>query len=183
MLYTMELTGEEIEKYLEFSYSGWLNSMKSSGDYLLEYRLGGDGKPALTDNQLWLKNQPYNFDSAAGLEYIVDASKPDGQKVEILCFTDGRKFRYDATYRVAVNSYRGNGGGGHFAEGAGIKNDDLMTRVVASTERDLRYYIMKYIEEKKNIYPEPLNNWKIIPEQWVKSSASRERALLFGQRN
>ncbi len=183
MLYTMELTGEEIEKYLEFSYSGWLNVMKSPADYLLKYRLDKDGKPALTDNQLWLKNQPYNFDSAAGLEYIVDASKPDGKKVEILDFTDGREFRHDVTYRVAVNSYRGNGGGGHLAEGAGIKNDDLMSRVVASTERDLRYYIMKYIEEKKNIYPEPMNNWKIIPEQWVKSAASRERELLFGRRN
>lgn len=183
MLYTMELKGEEIEKYLEFSYSGWLNVMKSPGDYLLKYRLDKDGKPVLTNNQLWLRNQPYNFDSAAGLEYIVDASKPDGQKVEILGFTDGRKFQRDVTYRVAVNSYRGNGGGGHFAEGAGIKNDDLMTRVVASTERDLRYYIMKYIEEKKNINPQQLNNWKIIPEQWVKSAAARERELLFGTRN
>ena len=31
MLYTMSLTGDEIRKYLEFSYSGWLNTMKGSG--------------------------------------------------------------------------------------------------------------------------------------------------------
>ncbi len=29
------------------------------------------------------------------------------------------------TYRVAVNSHRGNGGGGHLIEGAGIKSDEL----------------------------------------------------------
>jgi len=183
MLYTMELTGLEIQKYLEYSYSGWLNTMKNANDYLLKFRLGNDGKPALTDNKAWLKNQPYNFDSAAGLEYIVDASKPDGQKVNITQFSDGRKFELDKTYRVAVNSYRGNGGGGHLSEGAGIKSGELRSRVVSSTDRDLRYYIMKSIEEKKNIYPEPLDNWKIIPENWVKSASTRERALLFGARD
>ncbi len=29
------------------------------------------------------------------------------------------------TYNVAVNSYRGNGGGGHFTEGAGIGKNEL----------------------------------------------------------
>ncbi len=180
MLYTMELTGAEIEKYLEYSYSEWLNTMKNAGDYLLEYRLGQDGKPVLTDNKAWLRNQPYNFDSGAGLDYIVDASKPDGQKVNILSFTDGRKFEEQKTYRVAVNSHRGNGGGGHLIEGAGIKSDELRSRVVSSTDRDLRYYIMKSIEEKKTIRPAPLNNWKIIPEKWVESASARERVLLFG---
>ncbi len=83
MLYTMELTGAEIKKYLEYSYSEWLNTMKNAGDYLLKYRLGQDGKPVLTDNKAWLRNQPYNFDSAAGLDYIVDATKPEGQRVEL----------------------------------------------------------------------------------------------------
>jgi len=180
MLYTMELTGMEIEKYLEYSYSGWLNTMKNADDYLLGYRLGNDGKPALTDNKVWLRNQSYNFDSAAGLEYIVDASKPDGQKVNIMRFTDGRKFEFDKTYLVAVNSHRGNGGGGHLVEGAGIKSGELMSRVKSSTERDLRFYIMNSIEEKKYINPAPFNNWKIIPENWAKSASARERKLLFG---
>lgn len=183
MLYTMELSGKEIEKYLEFSYSGWLNTMKNAGDYLLKYRVGRDGRPSLTDNKAWLRNQPYNFDSAAGLDYVVDASKPDGNKVDILRFSDGRKFDPAAKYRVAVNSYRGNGGGGHLSEGAGISGDELKSRVVASTDRDLRFYIMKSIEETKIIDPEPLNNWKIIPENWVKSASARERVLLFGSRD
>ncbi len=156
MLYTMELSGGEIEKYLEYSYSEWLNTMKNAGDYLLKYRLGQNGKPALTDNKAWLRNQPYNFDSAAGLDYIVDASRPEGKRVNILSFTDGRKFEEKKTYRVAVNSYRGSGGGGHLVEGAGIKSNELRARVKSSTERDLRYYIMKSIEEKKTIMPKPL---------------------------
>ena len=83
-------------------------------------------------------------------------------------------------YKVAVNSYRGNGGGGHFTEGAGIKKDELRSRLVSSTDRDLRYYILKSIESKKTINPLPLNNWKIIPEKWVKEAIPREYSMLFG---
>ncbi len=32
----MSMSGSEIKKYLEFSYSEWLNTMKSPDDYLLE---------------------------------------------------------------------------------------------------------------------------------------------------
>ena len=180
MLSTMNLTGEEIRKYLEYSYSEWLNTMKNANDYLLKYRLGQDGKPLLTGNKIWLKNQPYNFDSAAGIKYIVDASKPDGQRVKIVSLSDGRRFDEQQTYKVAINSYRANGGGGHLVKGAGIKSDELRSRIVSSTDRDLRYYLMKSIEAKKTISPAPLNNWKIIPEKWVEAAAAREYVLLFG---
>lgn len=180
MLYTMSLTGDEIHKYLEFSYADWLNTMKGPGDYLLKFRLGKDGKPLLTDGRAWLKNAAYNFDSAAGIDYIVDATKPEGERVTIKSFTDGRPFETQKRYRVAVNSHRGNGGGGHFTEGAGIRAEELRKRIISSTDRDLRYYIMKSIEEKKTISPAPFNNWKIVPEKWVAAAASREYPLLFG---
>ncbi len=181
MLYTIELTGAEIKKYLEYSYAGWLNTMKDKSDYMLEYRLGQDGKPALTDGRVWLRNQPYNFESAAGLNYTVDASKPDGNKISIKSFSDGKSLDPEKRYRVAVNSYRGNGGGGHLTEGAGLNKGELMSRVVVSTDRDLRYYIMKYIEEKKVINPMPLGNWKIIPSDWTEAAAKREKVMLFGK--
>ncbi|MCU0472869.1 MAG: 5'-nucleotidase C-terminal domain-containing protein [Bacteroidales bacterium] len=180
MLYTMSMKGYEIQKYLEFSYSEWFSTMKNPDDYLLRLRLGKDGKPLLTQGKVWLKNQPYNFDSAAGIDYIVDISKPEGKRVNIKSFSDGRPFEKNKTYNVAVNSYRGNGGGGHFKEGAGINTKELRSRLVSSTDRDLRYYIMKSIELKKTIDPAPLNNWKIVPEEWVKEAARREYVLLFG---
>lgn len=181
MLYTMNLTGEEIQKYLEFSYSQWFNTMKSPGDYLLKLRLGKDGKPLLTDGKAWLKNQPYDFDSAAGIDYVVDVSKPDGHKVFIKSLSNGKPFEMDKTYKVAVNSHRGNGGGGHLTEGAGLDAGILRKRLIASTDRDLRYYILKSIEAKKSIAPAPENNWKIIPEEWVRVAEKREYPLLFGE--
>jgi len=154
--------------------------MKGPADLLLKLRLGKDGKPLITNNKAWFKNQSYNFDSAAGINYIVDVSKPEGERVEIKGFTDGRPFDKNKMYKVAVNSYRGNGGGGHFTEGAGIAKDELRKRLISSTDRDLRYYILKSIESKKTINPIPLNNWKIIPEKWVKMATSSEYAMLFG---
>jgi 2',3'-cyclic-nucleotide 2'-phosphodiesterase/3'-nucleotidase len=180
MLYTMNLTGEEIVKYLEFSYSEWFNTMKGPDDLLLKLRTGQDGKPALTNGRAWLKNQAYNFDSASGIDYTVDVSKPEGSRITIKGFSDGRQFDRSKMYKIAVNSYRGNGGGGHFTEGAGIAKEELRKRLLSSTDRDLRYYILKSIEKKKTIDPLPLNNWKVIPEDWVKAAMPAEYALLFG---
>ena len=180
MLYTMSLSGDEIRKYLEYSYAGWLNTMKGPSDELIKFRTGKDGKPLITNGKAWLKNQSYNFDSAAGIFYTVDVSKPEGERIVIKGFTDGRPFEKNKMYKVAVNSYRGNGGGGHFTEGAGIGKDELRKRLISSTDRDLRFYILKSIEARRSINTEPTNNWKIIPETWAKAAYPRDYALLFG---
>ena len=179
-LYSINMTGAEIKDYLEFSYNGWFNTMEGPRDILLKFRLGNDGKPVLTKGKAWLRNQSYNFDSAAGIEYIVDVSKPEGSRILIKSFSDGRPFDTKKTYNVAVNSYRGNGGGGHLTAGAGIPKDDLGNRITSSTDRDLRFFIMKSMETKRIVKPEALNNWKIIPDQWVKVAVPRDYKLLFG---
>ncbi len=181
MLYTMNMTGQEIKNYLEFSYAGWYKTMKGPNDNLLNFRLNKDGKPALNKGLAWLKNQPYNFDSAAGIEYIVDVSKPEGERVTIKALSDGTAFHLDKMYTVAVNSYRGNGGGGHFLNGAGISKKDLRQRLISSTERDLRYYIIEYLKLSGTIKPKAINNWKVIPSDWVKKAARKDYQLLFGK--
>jgi 2',3'-cyclic-nucleotide 2'-phosphodiesterase/3'-nucleotidase len=177
------MTGEEILKYLEYSYSEWLNPMRGPGDLLLKYRPGKDGKPLLTNGRAWLQNQSYNFDSAAGIDYLVDVSRPEGKMVIIKSFTNGQPFRMDKYYKVAVNSYRGNGGGGHLTRGSGLRENELRERLIRSTDRDLRYFILKSVEEQKKLNPEPLNNWKIVPEKWVETAKKREKLLLFGSTN
>jgi 2',3'-cyclic-nucleotide 2'-phosphodiesterase/3'-nucleotidase len=180
MLYTMSLTGTEIKKYLEFSYSQWLNTMAGPDDYLLKYKLDRYGKPQLSNGRAWLRNQPYNFDSAAGINYIVDARKTEGKRVNIISMSDGKKFDLNKTYKVAVNSYRGSGGGGHLAA-AGISGKKLGKKLMNSTDKDLRYFILKSLESKESIKAQPLNNWKIIPEDWVKKAKKKESRLLFGE--
>ncbi len=182
MLYTMTLSGGEIKKYLEYSYSGWFNTMRSPDDLMLNFRTGKDGKPVVNNGRAWLKNPSYDFDSAAGIDYTVDLKKKEGERVTIKGFTDGRPFEKNKIYKVAINSFRGNGGGGHLTEGAGIKKSELRSRLVSSTDRDLRYFIMKAIEAEKTIRPVSLNNWKILPENWVRKETPREYQLLFGKK-
>jgi 2',3'-cyclic-nucleotide 2'-phosphodiesterase/3'-nucleotidase len=181
MLYTMRMSGSEIEKYLEFSYAEWLNTMKGPRDHLLKFQVSKDGKLILRNGEAWLKNQLYNFDSAAGIDYTVDVSKPEGKRVTIKSLSNGKPFEMSKTYLVAVNSYRGSGGGGHFTAGAGIPKSELPKRLIKSSEKDLRYYILNYLEAKGTIKPVALNNWKIIPEKWVKDARARDYELLFGK--
>lgn len=54
----------------------------------------------------------------------------------------------DKMYKVALNSYRGNGGGELLTKGAGIPQDELKGRILFSTDKDLRYYLMQYIEKR-----------------------------------
>jgi len=154
--------------------------MKGPGDFLLNYRLNREGKPVITNGRAWLANASYNFDSGAGLNYTVDVSKPEGSRVKITSLSTGEPFKKERSYTVALNSYRGNGGGGHLIRGAGIKHEDLRSRLLSSTDRDLRYFILRHIEEKGIIDPEPMNNWKFIPENWVKGRVPVEYSMLFG---
>jgi 2',3'-cyclic-nucleotide 2'-phosphodiesterase / 3'-nucleotidase len=180
MLYTIRMSGNEVLKYLEYSYGGWYNTMKNADDYLMNFRTGKDGKPLLINGRARLRNQPYNFDSAAGINYTVDVSKPEGQRIRISSFSDKRKFDNEKIYRVAVNSYRGNGGGGHLTEGAGLSSQELRSRLISSTDKDLRYYIIRNIEMRRIIGPAPNKNWRVIPEEWARKAIPRDSLLLFG---
>lgn len=107
--------------------------------------------PTPSDNRL--KNPSYNFDSAAGINYTVDITKPRGGRITVTSLSDGRKFNPEATYTVAVNSYRANGGGDLLTLGAGIPSGELKSRIVSATDKDLRYYLIRTVEQRGTIRP------------------------------
>jgi len=179
-LYTVKMTGGEIDRHLEHSAAQWFQTMKRSSDYMLNYRTDDSGRPVMVNGTARLRNASYNFDSAMGIRYTVDVSKPQGARVNITALSDGTPFSHSATYTVAVNSYRANGGGGHFAA-AGITAKELESRIITATSRDLRYYMTEWIKEKGTISPVPLSQWKIVPEAWADEAEKRERILLFGK--
>ena len=158
MLYVMTLSGKEIKDFLEMSYYMWTNRMKSPDAHLLSF----------------------NFDSASGIIYTVDVTKPQGKKVTIVSMADGSPFRLDKIYKVALNSYRGNGGGELLTKGSGIPQEKLKDRIVFSTDKDLRFYLMNYIEKKGVMDPKALNQWKFVPEEWTVPAARRDSEYLFG---
>lgn len=174
-LYVMNLTGEEIRKHLEMSYDLWVNTMKSPDDHIM--LLNEESK---NDNQRsGFKNMTFNFDSAAGIDYEVDVTKPDGEKVNIIRMSNGEPFELNRIYKVALNSYRGNGGGELLTKGAGINKAELDNRIIYRSERDQRYYLIQEIERQGTINPMPNNNWRFVPEEWAKPALERDRKILY----
>lgn len=174
-LFVMRLTGKEIRKALEMSYDLWVNTMTSPDDHLLLL----DSKTRGDQQRLGFKNFSFNFDSAAGIDYEVDVTKPNGQKVKVLKMSNGEPFDENKYYKVAVNSYRANGGGELLTRGAGIAKDDLNDRIVWRSEYDLRHYLMEEIKRLGTLNPKPNTNWRFVPEQWTQEAAKRDRQLLF----
>ncbi len=174
-LYTLDLTGREILGYVEHSYSLWIDQMLTPEDHVLLV----DKDYEKTSGHPCLVNPMFNFDSAAGIIYTVDVTKPTGHKVSILSMADGSAFDPDRHYTVTVNSYRGSGGGEHLTKGAGIASDELRQRIIAVSKHHLRYYLAEYVKRHHTINPRPLNQWKLVPEEWVRPAAERDRRLLF----
>ncbi|MDM8161123.1 bifunctional UDP-sugar hydrolase/5'-nucleotidase [Labilibaculum sp. K2S] len=172
LLYTMNLTGKEIYGFLEFSYKDWFHQMEKASDPMLFIKSDEKGSK--------LSTMFFNYSSAEGIDYVVDLRKPYGERVKILKMSNGEAFDEAKMYRVALNSYRGNGGGNHLTEGAGLTKEELTTRLINSTTKDLRYYLMKWIEEKGTVDIQCNQNWKVIPEEWHAEATKREYELLYG---
>ena len=178
LLFTLRMTGEEVRKHLEYSYDMWTNTMTSPDDHAL--RLNDDSKD--DQQRTGFQYYTFNFDSACGIDYEVDLTKPDGQKVKILRMSNGEPFDEKKWYKVAMNSYRANGGGELLTQGAGIPKDSLDSRVIFHTDRDQRHFLTEEIRKMGTVNPQPNHNWKFVPEAWVKPALERDRKLLFGDK-
>lgn len=170
-LYVLWLTGSEIKDHLEMSYSQWIDRMTSADDHLL----------LLDPEEKGLKHPFHNFDSASGIIYEVDVTKPAGHRVMIKGMADGTPFNMDNRYMVAMNSYRAHDGGRLLTEGAGITHEQMQERIEFTTTADLRFYLLNYIEMKKTITPQSLQQWKFVPERWARTAGERDRILLYGE--
>ena len=178
LLFVLRMTGEEIRKHIEYSYDMWTNTMTSPEDHALRLNDASKNDQQRTGFQYYT----FNFDSACGIDYEVDLTKPDGEKVRILQMSNGEPFDEHKWYKVAMNSYRANGGGELLTHGAGIPKDSLDGRVIFHTDRDQRHFLTEEIRRMGTVNPQPNHNWKFVPEAWVKPALERDRELLFGKK-
>ena len=178
-LCTLAMTGREIKDHLEMSYNLWTAVMQTPDDPLLKFADGNSVK----GDYAHLINPSYNFDSAYGINYTVDVTRPKGEKITIQSMADGSAFAPDRTYTVAVNTYRANGGGELLTRGAGIPYEELPDRRLRVTPNDLRYYLLKFIERSGVITPSVTPNWRFIPDSLVTPAIARDRLRLFPDEN
>jgi len=174
-LYILMMKGSEIRDFLEMSYSLWVNTMTSKDDHLLLLNDESRGD----QQRMGFQNYTFNFDSAAGIDYLVDVTKPIGQKVRILRMSDGTAFDEKKMYTVVMNSYRANGGGGLLTKGAGISKDEIERRIIYRSELDLRHYLIEEISKTGTVTPAANTNWKFVPEEWTVPAGERDRKLVF----
>ena len=95
--------------------------------------------------------------------------------------SNGQPFDEKKWYKVVMNSYRANGGGELLTRGAGIPKDSLESRVLFCTDLDQRYYLTQEIERLGTVNPKPNNNWRFVPEEWVKPALKRDSLQLLGR--
>ena len=181
-LFVVKMKGQEIKDYLELSYDNWINTIPSSDGRLLKIAERPDSR---TGQKRWsFVNMSYNFDSAGGLVYEVDVTKPYGSRVNILSLADGSAFDAEREYNVAMTSYRASGGGGLMKDGAGIDTDHIGDRVVEYYP-EIRNILYDYLKANKTISPEVIGDeavigkWAFVPEKVAEKAMQNDLKLLF----
>ena len=183
-LFVVKMTGAEIKDYLENSYDKWINTIDSADDRLLKIINEPDAR---TGQKRWsFINRSYNFDSAAGLVYDVDVTKPMGARVIIKSLADGTAFDQETEYNVAMTSYRASGGGGLMRE-TGIDTDRIDERVVEYYP-EIRDILYDYLVEHGDIDPAKIGDrtvigeWRFVPEKLADKAMDNDMLLLFPHR-
>ena len=182
-LFVVKMTGDEVKRYLELSYDKWINTIAKADDTLLKIEARDDAR---TQQSRWsFVNRSYNFDSAAGLNYTVDVTKPFGERVSITTTVDGKPFDLEREYNVAMTSYRASGGGNLMKE-TGIDTDRIDERVVARYP-EIRNILYDYLLENGSIDPEVIGDpavigrWAFVPEKLVAPAMDRDMKRLFNR--
>ena len=178
-LYVVKMKGSEIKDYLEYSYDNWI---QTPGEHALKI---SDAPDPRTGAQRWsFVGRTYNFDSAAGLVYTVDVTKPYGKRVKITSLANGAPFKQDEMYTVAMTSYRASGGGEILQKGAGLSKDEVDDRIQERLP-EIREMVYQYFKKHGTVGIQDFGNravlgeWHFVPEKLVNPLFEQDLALIF----
>lgn len=183
-LYKISMSGKEIVDCLEYSYDAWIQNPLASGGHVLKIANRPDSR---NGNTRWsFIGTSFNFDSAGGLNYTVDVTKPYGERVNVSSLADGSAFNLDEQYSVALTSYRASGGGDILKEGAGIDVANINDRVI-ETYPEIRELLYEFIQENGELRSEImgdkslLGEWYFAPQALTAPLLAHDIELLFGE--
>src|SRR5271154_1469723 len=145
-LYTVEMTGAQLKDALEHAASFYTSWPVAAGT---ELKLPG-----------------YNADSAEGVSYEIDLTKPVGERVQNLTF-QGKPLDVSQKLRVAINNYRYTGGGGYSVyQGLPILEQPGV---------EIRDLLIDYLTRTGKIPSDADGNWKIVPAEAVAAMEKQAR--------
>lgn len=167
-LVVLKLSGEEIKRYLEASYDLWIETVSGpEADHILRIKQSKDWG---TGQMVWkLAKSPANFDSAAGIDYTVDVTKPYGERVNIQGMSDGSPFEMNKMYSVGITSYRSTGAGGLLKAAGLLSAEEVESRTIFKGP-EFRTILYEYFQKNGSIDPtligkkELVGRWKFVPE-------------------
>lgn len=174
----MWMYGHEVKKFLEYGYGRQFNQMKSPNDHLLAFRYSPEGEILMGRFGPELVTPQYNYTQAAGINYIVDVSKPVGERVTIESLADGRPFDMNQKYFIALSSHQASGGGGFLPYGLEWNNDDCEFHTVTASVKDMRSYISDFIRRIDSGQSQNLGSWHVEPYDWWLNAKQRDIDLL-----
>ena len=179
-LFTVKVTGAQLRKYLEMSVGRYYQKY-SSGDYKLG--TNGDGVTYVPD---------YNLDILQGADYTVDLTKTglfdakgtsiaNGESRITKLQVNGTDVQDTDVFKLALNNYRVNGGGG-FLAAAGIVPQNADTgapnyitydsQKALGDDGQVRSLMISYFQDmaagkiipgKTSVDPVYDNNWQTVP--------------------
>ena len=137
-LFAIKVTGQQIKDELEWSanYFNKYTYNKTSAN-LVNSSVAG-----------------YNYDMLQGADYVIDITKPVGQRISGLTY-HGKPMDMTATYTLALNNYRAGGGGFLGFKGATI---------VYQSSDEIRNLMIQYVKDAGTIDPTVDDNWHILPD-------------------
>jgi 2',3'-cyclic-nucleotide 2'-phosphodiesterase/3'-nucleotidase len=137
-LFAISVTGQQIKDELE-----WSAKYFNTYDY------------SKTATSLINSTVPgYNYDMLQGADYVIDITKPVGQRISGLMY-HGKPMDMTATYTLALNNYRAGGGGF-----LGFKGSPI----VYQSSDEIRNLMIQYVKDAGTIDPTVDNNWQLVPD-------------------
>jgi 2',3'-cyclic-nucleotide 2'-phosphodiesterase/3'-nucleotidase len=101
------------------------------------------------------KPQHYSYDMWEGISYILNISKPIGERVVSLQY-QGQPIHLEQEFDVVMNNYRAGGGGNYMM----YQNKP----VIKDVPMDMSELITSYILERGTIEATVNHNWKVITD-------------------
>ncbi len=145
-----------------YIYANQIRVMKLNGKQVIEWLERSAENfnridPEASETQQLLNSDfsAYNYDVIEGIEYEIDVTKPEGERIVNATY-QGEPLTADQEFLVVTNDYRA-GGGGNFPPC--VEEDP----VYAPSGATNRAQIINYIKAKGTVNPEPTDNWQIKP--------------------
>lgn len=175
-LQKLTMTGEEVRRFLEWGYGCQFETMKSPDDPLLLLEKDPYGHVLYNiEGQPTLRYNPFYYVSAGGIRYSVDISKPAGERVSILSWTDGSNFDPRGLYRVVVSSEQLRDEGKFISRGLNWDREELALHAIPTSLNSLRKILCDYIQSVDTVRISYRHDWDVVPSHFWTVAKQREQ--------